>query len=95
MELRVEYKYIYVGEEWLDKLFDISKCRCTISTPSQICKDNLRCKCSCDDGVPAAKVEFLLDQYSTRRMVLSSTRDMVHAKLRKHAFMRSKTVLNE
>ena len=47
-------------------------------------------KCRFDDKVPAAEVEFLLDQSSTRKMVLSSTPHMIHAKHRKHALSEAK-----
>ena len=51
-----------IRKEWLDELFDFSKCLCSITTTSQIYKDKLQCKCSFGDKLAAAEIQFLLDQ---------------------------------
>ena len=65
-----------ISEEWLDKLFDGRQV--SITTPYTIYKDKLQCECYFDDRVPAAKIQFLLDQKSERKLILSSVRDMVY-----------------
>ena len=78
-----------VTEVWSDKVFDISKCRCPITVPPQTYKNKLQCKCSFDHRVPAAEIEFLLDQRSSKKMVLSS-RNINYARRRQNASNKAK-----
>jgi len=88
-------KSLSVDEEWLDSLFDISTCRCDISETCQTYKDRCLCSCKFESRIPATEIKFLLDQRSTRQMILTSSKDLSFNKRKKKAAMKLKRRNNE
>ena len=75
---------------WLDTLFDVSRYRCDISETCQVYKDKCLCSCKFENRIPAAELKFLLDQRSSRRMILTSSKDKSFNKRTQKAAMKLK-----
>ena len=60
-----------VSEEWLQNLFDISKCKCPIEESPKIRSNKLLCSCDFKDRIPEKEITFIKDQRSERKMVIS------------------------
>ena len=72
-------------EDWLEKLFDISKCRCDIVDDFPVSSGKLLCKCHFDHRIPEKEVLFLKDQRFARKMILTSSKDTQFNKKKQQA----------
>ena len=70
-------KHSSISEGWLEKLFDLSKCRCDIPDCFTTYKGKLFCNCKFDDRVPEKEISFLKDQRLSRKMILTSSKDVM------------------
>ena len=66
-----------INEDWFDKLFDLSRCRCAIFETVRTYRGKLLCTCNFDERIPEKEIDFLKDQRSPRKMILSESKDMV------------------
>ena len=61
-----------VSEDWLKKLFDICKCKCSIEDCPKVRNKKLLCNCEYQDRISEMDICFIIDQRSERKMVISS-----------------------
>ena len=66
-----------VDEDWFDKLFDLSRCRCENLETVDTYRGKLLCTCKFDDRILEKKKDFLKDKRSSREMTLSESKGMV------------------
>ena len=81
-------KHSIISEDWLEKLFDLSKCRCDIPDCFTTYKGKLFCNCKFDDRVPEKEISFLKDQRLSRKMILTSSKDVMFNKREMQVFVK-------
>jgi len=81
-------KYSNLHEEWMDQLFDISKCKCSIDLDSRVVKGKVLCSCPFENRIPAVELQFLLDQRRERKMIISWIKDKKFEKRAKERMSR-------
>ena len=81
-------KHSIISEDWLKKLFDLSKCRCDIPDCFTTYKGKLFCYCKFDDRVPEKEISFLKDQRLSRKMILTSSKDVMFNKRKMQVFVK-------
>ena len=83
-----------VSEEWLQNLFDISKCKCPIEESSKLRNKKLLCSCDFKDRIPEKEVAFIKDQRSERKMIISHV-DISHAAAQRERLTHVRNLPNE
>ena len=81
-----------INEDWFNKLFDLSRCRCEILETVGTYRGRLLCICKFDDRIPEKEIEFLKDQRSSRKMILSESKNMVFNKHRQQVFAKTPNI---
>ena len=76
-------------EDWFDKLFDLFKCWCDILETVGTYRGKLLCTCKFDNRIPEKEMRFLKDQRSSRKTMLSESKDMVLNKHRRQVFAKT------
>ena len=84
-----------VSEDWLDKIFDICKCKCEIPENPKIFNGKVSCSCSWEHRIPKEELLFLKDQRTRRKMILTSQKDMVYSRKKSDALNKQKRRINE
>ena len=69
-----------ISEDWLNKLFDICKCKCNISEDVKIFNGKVSCGCQWEDQIPKEEISFLVDQRTERKMILTTHKDLVYSR---------------
>ena len=65
-----------VGEEWMNDLFDICKCKCKITENPRAFNVKLACNCPWEDRILEIEGPFLIDQRSVRKLFLIDQRSV-------------------
>ena len=80
-----------INEDWFVKLFDLSRCQCEILETVDTYRGKLLRTCKFDHRIPRKEIEFLKDQRSSKKIILSESKDMVLNKHRQqvHAITRN------
>ena len=60
---------------WLNQLFDICKCKCKYEKV-KVQQGKVLCSCFFEDRVPAVEIDFLMDQWGEREMMLGWSKDI-------------------
>ena len=81
------------SDAWLDKLFDLSKCRCDIPSAYNTFRGKLLCKCEFDVRVPENVILLLKDQRSTKQMFISASKDMNFHKRKQQAAAKTRWII--
>ena len=79
-----------INEYWFDKLFDLFKCRCEILGTVGTYRGKLLCTCKFDNRIPEKEIRFLKNQRSSRKMILSESKDMVFNKQREQVLAKTR-----
>ena len=66
-----------IVENFFDKLFDLSRCRCENLETVDTYRGKLLCTCKFDDRILEKEIDFLKDKRSSREMTLYESKDMV------------------
>ncbi|CAK8680277.1 unnamed protein product [Clavelina lepadiformis] len=65
------------NENRLTNLFNICKCKCSMEENPSLKNKKLACSCDFEDRIPSKEIDFLKDQRTTRKMIMSSV-DQTH-----------------
>ena len=57
-----------INEDWFDKLFNLSRCRCEILETVGTYQGKLLCTCKFNDRIPEKEIEFLKDQWLSKEI---------------------------
>ena len=60
-----------IEEEWLEKLFDLCRCKCDIADTPIVQHKKVLCSCIPENRIPEAEACFLKDQRGERNMYIS------------------------
>ena len=80
----IKKKQQSLTELWLSELFDISSCKCKKSANPEVkfWNGKFACICPYEKRIPEKELEFLEDQRSVRRMILTSRINFAHQRQR-------------
>ena len=67
-------------EDWISELFDISPCKCNANPSVLFWNGKYTCKCPFQQRIPEKEFEFLKDQRSNRRMIITAEIDVAYQK---------------
>ena len=59
-----------VNEEWLQNLFDISKCKCMIDEHPKVRNKKLLCSCDFPYRIPEKEIAIIIHQRNARKLII-------------------------